>query len=78
MSSIAAFQPMPYQAVYGASNAFVLSFSLALWAQYRRQGVRVVTLCLGPSETNFFAALDTDDMPQLGGRAVCIHWRRWL
>jgi NAD(P)-dependent dehydrogenase (short-subunit alcohol dehydrogenase family) len=53
VSSIAAFQPMPYQAVYGASKAFVLSLSLALWALYRRQGVRVVALCPGPTATNF-------------------------
>ena len=33
VASIAAFQPLPYQAVYGASKAFVLSFSLALWAE---------------------------------------------
>jgi len=68
VSSIAAFQPMPYQAVYGASKAFVLSFSLALWAAYRRQGVRVVALCPGPTATNFFAALGADDVPRLGGR----------
>ena len=68
VSSIAAFQPMPYQAVYGASKAFVLSFSLALWAQYRRQGVRVVALCPGPTATNFFAVLGADDVPPLGGR----------
>ena len=36
VASIAAFQPLPYQAVYGASKAFVLSFSLALWAEYRK------------------------------------------
>jgi uncharacterized protein len=67
-SSIAAFQPMPYQAVYGASKAFVLSFSLALWAQYRKQGVRVVALCPGPTATNFFAVLGAVDVPRLGGR----------
>ncbi|MGZ3609509.1 MAG: SDR family NAD(P)-dependent oxidoreductase, partial [Ktedonobacteraceae bacterium] len=32
VASNAAFQPLPYHAVYGASKAFVLSFSLALWA----------------------------------------------
>jgi short-subunit dehydrogenase len=68
VSSIAAFQPMPYQAVYGASKAFVLSFNMALWAEYRKQGVRVVALCPGPTATNFFAALGADDVPQLGGQ----------
>jgi short-subunit dehydrogenase len=65
VASIAAFQPMPYQAVYGASKAFVLSFSLALWAEYRKQGVRVVALCPGPTATNFFTVLGADDVPQL-------------
>jgi short-subunit dehydrogenase len=65
VSSIAAFQPMPYEAVYGASKAFVLSFSLALWAEYRKRGVRIVALCPGPTETNFFKNLGTDNVPML-------------
>src|SRR5262245_59911113 len=35
VASTIAFQPAPYQAVYGASKAFVLSFSQALWAEAR-------------------------------------------
>ena len=66
VASIAAFQPLPYQAVYGASKAFVLSFSLALWAEYRKQGVRVVTLCPGPTATNFFTILGSDEVPMMG------------
>jgi short-subunit dehydrogenase len=46
---------VPYQAVYGATKAFVLSFSLALWAEYRKTGVRIVALCPGTTATNFFA-----------------------
>jgi short-subunit dehydrogenase len=55
VASLAAFQAVPYQAVYGATKAFVLSFSLALWAEYRKKGVRIVALCPGTSATNFFA-----------------------
>jgi len=33
VASIAGFQSVPYQAVYGATKAFVLSFSLAVWAE---------------------------------------------
>lgn len=58
MSSMAAFQPMPYMAVYAASKAFVLSFSEALWAEYRDRGVRVVALCPGQVETPFHDALE--------------------
>ncbi|MBL8682481.1 MAG: SDR family oxidoreductase [Myxococcales bacterium] len=55
VASTAAFQPVPYMAVYGASKAFVLSFSEALWAEYRPRGVRVLALCPGATETPFFA-----------------------
>jgi len=55
VASTAAFQPVPYMAVYGASKAFVLSFSEALWAEYRDRGVRVLALCPGATDTAFFA-----------------------
>jgi len=54
VASTAAFQPVPYMAVYGASKAFVLSFTEALWAETRRTGVRVTALCPGSTETEFF------------------------
>src|SRR6185369_10619179 len=54
VASTAAFQPVPFMAVYGATKAFVLSFSEALWAEYRPRGVRVVALCPGATETPFF------------------------
>ena len=53
VASTAAFQPMPYFAVYAASKAFVLSFGEALWGEHRETGVRVVTVCSGPVETAF-------------------------
>lgn len=55
VSSIAAFQPIPYLSVYAASKAFVRSFSEALWAENRQYGVRVLVVCPGPTETNFFS-----------------------
>jgi short-subunit dehydrogenase len=60
VASTAAFQPVPYMAVYGASKAFVLSFSEALWAEYRGQGIRVLALCPGPTDTNFFTVAGED------------------
>jgi uncharacterized protein len=68
VASLAAFQPTPYNAVYGASKAFVLSFSLALWAEYRQQGIRVLALCPGLVKTNFFAASGSTTPP--GGFAM--------
>src|SRR5262249_58636097 len=50
----AAFQPVPYMAVYGATKAYVLSFTEALWAETRRTGVRVTALCPGATDTAFF------------------------
>jgi short-subunit dehydrogenase len=48
-------------AVYGASKAFVLSFSEALWAEYRSKGIRVLALCPGPTSTDFFTVVGTED-----------------
>jgi uncharacterized protein YndB with AHSA1/START domain len=46
--------------VYGASKAFVLSFSQALWAEARGAGVAVTALCPGPTRTGFVDALGAD------------------
>lgn len=55
VASAAAYQPTPYMAVYGATKAFVLSFSEALWGEYKDRGVRVVALSPGATDTPFFA-----------------------
>ncbi|MBC2681528.1 SDR family NAD(P)-dependent oxidoreductase [Corynebacterium sp. 4HC-13] len=54
VSSIAAMQPSPGMAAYGASKAFVLNFTEALWAENRHCGVRILALCPGPTDTEFF------------------------
>jgi len=53
ISSIAAFQPLPYLSTYAATKAFVLSFSEALWAENRSTGVKIMAVCPGPTESNF-------------------------
>lgn len=53
VASTAAFLPGPLMAVYYASKAYVLSFSLALAEEVRESGVRVTALCPGPVKTNF-------------------------
>jgi len=60
VASTIAFQPAPTQAVYGASKAFVLSFSQALWAEARATGVSVTALCPGPTRTGFVDALGAE------------------
>ncbi|MEO0013743.1 MAG: hypothetical protein RLZZ535_2132 [Cyanobacteriota bacterium] len=54
VSSIAAFQPIPYMSVYAASKAFILSFSEALWAENKDLGVKVLAVCPGPTESEFY------------------------
>ena len=56
VASTAAFLPVPYMATYAATKAFLLHFSLGLWAELRAEGIHVMALCPGPTETNFFAA----------------------
>jgi short-subunit dehydrogenase len=60
VASTIAFQPGPYQATYGASKAFVLSLSQALWAETRGSGVTATALCPGPTRTGFVDALGSD------------------
>jgi uncharacterized protein len=57
VASGASFQPMPYQAVYGAVKAFLLSFNDALWAENRSRGVRFVACCPADTETEYFDVL---------------------
>lgn len=59
VASVAAFQPTPTMSVYGASKAFVLSFSEGIWAEYRRKGIKVLAVCPGPTDTPFFEATGT-------------------
>lgn len=54
VASVAAFQPVAYMPVYAASKAFVLHFTEALWAETRDEGVTVMALCPGTTQTEFF------------------------
>ncbi len=53
VSSIAAFQPGPLMAVYYATKAFVESFTEALSVEMKGTGVTFMSLCPGPTKTNF-------------------------
>jgi len=56
VASTAGFQAVPFMATYAATKAFVLSFSEALWEENRPFGIKVMALCPGVTETNFFEA----------------------
>jgi uncharacterized protein len=54
VASVAGFQPIPYLAVYAATKAFVISFSVALWEECRDRNVCVMALCPGTTATQLF------------------------
>jgi uncharacterized protein len=60
-ASIAAEAPAPYEAVYGASKAFVLSFAEAIRDELRNTNITVTALQPGATETNFFHRANMDD-----------------
>lgn len=53
VASIAAFQPLPRMATYGATKAFVQSFSEAVHEELRGTGVSCTVLCPGPVRTEW-------------------------
>jgi short-subunit dehydrogenase len=53
--------PNPFQAVYGATKAFVMSFGEALRFELEDTGVTVTVLQPGATETNFFERADLTD-----------------
>lgn len=54
VASVAAFQPIPYINVYGATKAYVLSFTRALARELRPRGIRVMAVCPFWTKTAFF------------------------
>jgi uncharacterized protein len=53
-SSIEAGLPVPFEAVYGGSKAFLDSFASAIQRELRETNVRVTILMPGPTETDFY------------------------
>jgi len=60
-SSVAAVMPSPFEAVYGATKAFLLLFSESLAAEVKDTNVTVTAVLPGPTETNFFHRANMDD-----------------
>jgi hypothetical protein len=81
VASNAAFQPVPHMTVYGATKAFVLSFSEALAEEVCQDGVTVMALCPGATATQFWkvagiweerldAMQSADEVVQVGLRGL--------
>lgn len=62
IGSLSSFQPVPYIAVYGATKAYVLSFTRAINAELRHTGIKMMAVCPGWVKTEFFdrAVVDND------------------
>jgi short-subunit dehydrogenase len=67
VSSVAAYQPTPWGATYGATKAFVSSFTHALHEELRGTDVRVMVLAPGYTRSEFHqqAQMDVGQLPEL-------------
>lgn len=71
VSSISAYQPIPRHATYGATKAFVSSFTNALHEELRGTGVRVMALAPGFTRTGFQAdGFDPVNLPDLAWQSA--------
>jgi short-subunit dehydrogenase len=59
--SVAAFQPLPYISIYGATKSFALSFTRALNVEVKGRGIRALAVCPYWTKTEFFDTAKTDD-----------------
>jgi short-subunit dehydrogenase len=62
IASTAAFQPLPGQATYAATKAFVLSLSEAVRTELDGTGVTVTAVCPGPVRTEFVEVAGLGDV----------------
>ena len=62
-SSIASFCPTPRMTVYGASKAYVSSFTVGLSEELQQRGITVTAVCPGPMKTEFL------DVGSIAGRS---------
>jgi short-subunit dehydrogenase len=67
VSSLAGFQPAPFNATYAATKAFVNSFTQAVSEELRGSGVRLQLLCPGFTRTEFqeVAGFSTETIPDV-------------
>jgi short-subunit dehydrogenase len=77
ISSSAGFLPIPGDAVYAATKAYVTSFSEALRAELRGTGVSVCAVCPGPVRTEFQkVAKRPGGRPEMGSRILFVSTKK--
>lgn len=64
VSSVAAYQPIPYMSIYAASKSFIQSFSRSLRHELKAKNVYVTALSPGGTETEFFKEAKLEDVVQ--------------
>jgi hypothetical protein len=70
VSSLGAFQPVPYQTVYGGTKAFVYYFSRSLREELRGTGVSVSVVCPGGTNTNEVNRARNQDLKPLAKLSI--------
>jgi len=75
VSSVAGFVSGPYQAVYYATKAYVLSFSEALAHELKKSGITVTALCPGFTKSEFSEVADlkgvnAENLPYMSSEEV--------
>jgi len=71
IASVAAYQPIPYINVYGATKSFVLNFTRALGVEVKKRGIHVMAVCPFWTKTKFFdRAIKEDEDPVVKKYAV--------
>jgi short-subunit dehydrogenase len=70
LGSVAGKLPGPWQAVYHATKAFVLSFTTAVCEEVKNTGVTLTALMPGITDTDFFNKADMNDSKALQDESV--------
>lgn len=60
IGSTGSFIPTPLDAVYSATKAYIMSFSNALYGEYRNTGIKITLLCPGATKTEFARKADIE------------------
>jgi short-subunit dehydrogenase len=70
LGSMSSFQPVPYQAVYGASKAFIYNFTRALRTELAHSNISVTVMCPGGTNTNPINKARNEDLKGLAKRSI--------